>query len=97
MFKEMRLPKREFSYHTRGSKPYSAVRNRGGVINTLCKPSLSEIASSGQNREHSPQPKQAFSSRNANPSSYGTRASVGHHAAQVPQPVQVSQSITDRW
>lgn len=66
------------------------MRNRGGIINTLRNPSLSETASSGQNREQTPQPKQAFSSRCATPSSFSIMASVGHHSTQVPQPVQDS-------
>ncbi len=76
---------------------YCAARNRGGIIKTLRRPSLREIASSGQNREQTPQPKQAFSSRCASPSSFNIMASVGHLSTQTPQPVQDSVSITDRW
>jgi hypothetical protein len=79
------------------AKGYWAVRNRGGIIKTLRRPSLREIAASGQNREQTPQPKQAFSSRCASPSSFRIMASVGHHSTHVPQPVQDLVSITDRW
>jgi hypothetical protein len=48
------------------------------------------MASSGQKREQTPQPRQAFSSRRATSSALRTMASVGHHSTQVPQPLQVS-------
>jgi hypothetical protein len=48
------------------------------------------MASSGQNREHTPQPKQAFSSLSATPSSFNAIASVGHFSTQVPHPEQAS-------
>jgi hypothetical protein len=75
---------------------FQALRNRGGKIKTRRNPSLSEMASSGQNREQTPQPRQAFSSRCANPSLFKTMASVGHRSTQMPQPLQACWSITER-
>ena len=69
---------------------FHALRNRGGIINTRRKPSLSEMASSGQNREQTPHPRQELSSRCARFFSFMTMASVGHHSTQMPQPVQAS-------
>ena len=46
-------------------------------MNTRRNPSLSAMASSGQNREQIPQPRQAFSSRCTRFSAFKTMASVG--------------------
>jgi hypothetical protein len=75
----------------------AAGRKRGGRMVTLRNPSLSEMASSGQNLAHMPQPKQELSSRSAIPSSFSAMASVGHLSMHVPHPEQASPSIMDRW
>ena len=82
--------------HTRPPMSRQPLRNLGGMMNTLRNPSLRDMADTGQNRAHTPQPRHAFSSRRATPSSFMEIASVGHHSRHVPHPVQVSGSIIER-